>query len=199
MEKSQSIANLAKALAAFQGKVPAIKKDAKNPFFKSSYATLGNIIDTIKALLSECGLSYCQLPDGDESLTTILMHSESGEFVQATYSIHASKKDPQGVGSAITYARRYALSAILGLNTDDDDDGNGASGNGQQQAPKSTERTPEQKDVADAANAMTHIADPSKLEAWAKGQPEHVRKDKQFRAAYARRIEELAKSKPVAA
>lgn len=183
MEKSTSIGGLAKALATFQGKVPAIKKDAQNPFFKSKYASLGNIIDKIKAPLAECGLSYCQLPDGDESLTTILMHAETGEYLQATYQLHAAKKDPQGIGSAITYARRYALSALLGLNTDDDDDGNEANGNGAKNG-QSTQPTDLQQTAIRAAcltisNLKTHAA----LLEFRDKQPDYVRNDSQFIAA----------------
>ena len=137
MQKSPSIANLAKALVTFQGKVGKVKKDSKNPFFKSKYASLSNILDIIQSPLSESGLAISQMPDGEEALTTILIHAESGEYLEATYSLHAAKKDPQGIGSAITYARRYALGAVLGLNIDEDDDGNAASGKGQQQGQQS--------------------------------------------------------------
>lgn len=126
MNKSESIKELAKALLNFQAKGLKVGKEAENPFFKSKYASLANILDKISAPLSESGLSFTQMPDG-KSLTTILMH-ESGEWIEATYEMPIGKpNDPQAVGSAITYARRYALGAILGLNIDDDDDGNKAS------------------------------------------------------------------------
>lgn len=136
MEKSQSIKNISAALLKFHAQVGKIKKDANNPFFKSKYATLSNILDTISAPLEASGLAYAQLPDGNNGLTTILMHPESGEFLQSTYEMHPTKNDPQGIGSAITYARRYALGAILGLNIDDDDDGNAASQPQKQQPTK---------------------------------------------------------------
>jgi len=126
MEKSQSIKSIAGALLLFQNKVGAVKKDAVNPFFKSKYASLNTIIEHINLPLSECGLSYAQFPD-ESGLTTILMHSESGEYLQSTYLMPVAKQnDPQAVGSAITYARRYALGAILGLAIDEDDDANAA-------------------------------------------------------------------------
>jgi len=126
MEKSQSIKSIAGALLLFQNKVGAVKKDAVNPFFKSKYASLNTIIEHINLPLSECGLSYAQFPD-ESGLTTILMHSESGEYLQSTYLMPVAKQnDPQAVGSAITYARRYALGAILGLAIDEDDDANSA-------------------------------------------------------------------------
>lgn len=126
MNKSDSIKEIAAAIVVFHDKVGTVKKDAENPFFKSKYATLDNFLETIKEPLGESGLSFAQFPDGN-GLTTILMHAESGEFLEAQYSVPLSKQDPQGAGSAITYMRRYALGAILGLATETDDDGNTAS------------------------------------------------------------------------
>jgi hypothetical protein len=125
MIKSESIKNLAAALVKFQGSMGKIIKGENNPFFKSKYASLSNILDAIQGPLAEAGLSFVQLPD-DGKLTTLLMHT-SGEWIEASYTIRPVKDDPQGWGSAITYARRYSLGAALGLNIDDDDDGNAAS------------------------------------------------------------------------
>lgn len=127
MEKSQSIKSIAGAVMLFQTKIQPIKKDSSNPFFKSKYASLFAILDNIQIPLAESGLSFVQFPTGDNGLTTILMHSDSGEYIQAEYFMKPSKDDPQGHGSAITYMRRYALGAILGLNIDEDDDANEAS------------------------------------------------------------------------
>jgi len=127
MQKSDSIKNIAKALVEFQAKVSKIKKDAKNPFFKSNYASLSNIQDAISQPLIESGLCYSQSPTGVNGLCTILIHAESGEYLMDEYIMPVAKpNDPQAVGSAITYAKRYALAGILGLNIDDDDDGNKA-------------------------------------------------------------------------
>lgn len=125
MYTSNSIQEIAKSLITFQVKVDSIKKDAKNPFFKSSYASLANILDSIKEPLIETGLSIIQFPVGDYGLNTILLH-ESGEWISAEYNMKPVKDDPQGRGSAITYARRYAIASILCLNIDEDDDGNTA-------------------------------------------------------------------------
>jgi len=136
MNKSESIKEICKALIVFSVKVDTIRKDAKNPFFKSSYATLSNIIDSIKEPLIESGLSYVQFPNAENGLTTMLMH-ESGEWLSSDYIMTPVKNDPQGRGSAITYQRRYALASILGLNIDDDDDGNKATyGNGSPEKPE---------------------------------------------------------------
>lgn len=126
MEKSESIKELATAICHFQGAVEKIKKSEINPFFKSKYADLSSILDVIRQPLFENGLSFVQFPKGDHELETILMHT-SGEWMSECYSMPPVKNDPQGLGSAITYQRRYALGAILGLNIDVDDDGNEAS------------------------------------------------------------------------
>jgi hypothetical protein len=127
MNKSQSVENLAKSLTAFQSEIKSVLKTADNPFFHSKYADLASIIEAVRKPLAKNGLSFSQFPDGD-SLTTILLHT-SGEWIEASYALNAVGKKPQEVGSAITYARRYALGAVLGIATDEDDDGNAASGN----------------------------------------------------------------------
>lgn len=130
MQKSESIKNIAAALILFHVKVEKVKKDATNPFFKSKYASLSNILEAINEPLNECGLSFVQFPTGENGLNTLLMHADSGEFMEADYTMKPVKDDPQGKGSVITYQRRYALSAILGLNIDEDDDGNAATHGG---------------------------------------------------------------------
>lgn len=138
MQKSESIKNIGAALLAFQIKADKISKDATNPFFKSKYASLTHILDEISIPLAEAGLSYSQFPSNENGLTTILMHPESGEWMMSEYTMRPVKDDPQGRGSSITYQRRYAITAILGLNIDEDDDGNAASiAPDKQQAPKS--------------------------------------------------------------
>jgi len=126
MEKSESIKELANALCKFQAEVEKIKKGATNPFFKSKYATLADILDVIRQPLANNGLSFVQFPKGVHSLETMLMHT-SGEYLAESYEMRPTKDDPQGAGSVITYQRRYALGAVLGLNIDEDDDGNKAS------------------------------------------------------------------------
>ena len=126
MEKSESIKNIAIALCDFQGAVETIRKTETNPFFKSKYASLADILSVIRQPLTENGLSFVQFPKGKYGLETMLMHT-SGEWLSESYEMEPSKHDPQGAGSVITYQRRYALGAILGLNIDVDDDGNSGS------------------------------------------------------------------------
>jgi hypothetical protein len=127
MEKSESIKNLATALVKFNGLVGKVSKDSKNPFFKSKYAALPDILSAIHLPLQEAGLTLNQFPSGSHGLTTILIHADSGEYMMDTYEMKPTKDDPQGVGSCITYQRRYAVGAVLSLNIDEDDDGNEAS------------------------------------------------------------------------
>jgi len=126
MSKSESIIELTKALALFHIKVGKIKKDAKNPFFKSNYASLSNILTEVQDPLNESGLVITQFPD-EQGLVSMLIHAESGQYISSNYQMPVSKpNDPQALGSSITYARRYAISSILSLNVEDDDGNKGA-------------------------------------------------------------------------
>ena len=126
MNKSESIIELAKALSNLQGKMVAVKKDAINPFYKSKYATLDTIWEAIRKPLSENGLSIVQTMNlvGDKSILETTLYHISGEWISGTQLVNPVKDDPQSLGSAISYARRYSLSAILGIVTDEDDDAN---------------------------------------------------------------------------
>lgn len=131
MRMSESINELAKALAIFQGEVNDPRKEASNPFFKSKYVTLDSLIDAVRPVLSKNGLSFIQCPSGDGaniSVTTLLMHN-SGQFIESDpFIMKAAKADPQSAGSAVTYGRRYSLQAVLGVAwCDADDDGNSCS------------------------------------------------------------------------
>lgn len=134
MNKSDSIKNLATALAKFQEEVKNPANTADNPFFKSKYAPLNDVLNLVRPILTKNGLSVIQSPSGDGqniSITTLLLHS-SGEWIETEPLIlKADKATAQGAGSAITYARRYAISAVLGISSEDDDDGNHATGNNQ--------------------------------------------------------------------
>jgi hypothetical protein len=151
MNKSESIKNIAGALVKFQSSVSKVAKESNNPFFKSKYASLANILDTIQKPLSESGLAISQFPD-ENALTTIIIHADSGEWMKSSYVMPVAKQnDPQAMGSAITYARRYALGSILNLNIDDDDDGEKAMG---RQIPKKDELTPKHPSWAKAVEHL---------------------------------------------
>ena len=138
MRKSESIVELSKALAKFQEEVKQPLKDKNNPFFKSKYVPLENVVEAITDVAPKNGLSFVQWALNDENgrvgVATMLMH-ESGEWIEFD-AVHmkADKETAQGAGALITYLKRYSLSAVFGITSDQDDDGNGASGN---KAPKS--------------------------------------------------------------
>lgn len=115
---------ISKKLLEFQKRITAIKKDGKNPHFKSSYATLPNILSEVKPLLSELGLVVNQ-PILNGNVCTQITDPESGESVSGEISL-PTNLNPQQLGSAITYYRRYLLAGILALEIEDDD-GNEAS------------------------------------------------------------------------
>jgi ERF superfamily. len=123
MNRSESIKELATALAKAQGEMGKAIKDANNPFFKSNYADLESCIDASRSALVKNGLSVAQFVTSTNDglgINTILMHS-SGEFIESTCRVLTVKKDPQGEGSALTYYRRYLYASAIGLVTSDDD------------------------------------------------------------------------------
>jgi len=123
----------AKAFIQAQGKMEAITKASENPAFKSKYADLSAVLEAIVPALNKAGIAVLQSPafDGEMvTVTTILIH-ESGASVTSDLKLRPSKLDPQGIGSATTYGRRYSLLALAGV-APEDDDGNAASGPRQQ-------------------------------------------------------------------
>jgi hypothetical protein len=123
MKSSESIEKLALALCAAQGEMGGAVKGSANPFFKSSYADLTSVIKAIKEPCFKNGLSYVQLPHRDGNsigVVTRLIHT-SGQWIEHEFTLPMVKGDPQAAGSAITYARRYALQALFGIPAVDDD------------------------------------------------------------------------------
>jgi hypothetical protein len=127
--QSENIGDLAAALAKAQAEVGTVTKDSANPFFKSNYASLAAVWEATRPILSKHGLSVVQLPSHDESgyyVETMLMHG-SGQWIKSRTYMKPAKDDPQGIGSLISYARRYALQAVT-MVCPDDDDGEAAMG-----------------------------------------------------------------------
>ena len=129
MKHSDTLKELAGAMAKAQAEMPSVTMNAVNPFLKNKFADLGAVISTIRPVLASHGLSYSQLPyseDGRVGVTTIIMH-ESGEWIEETAALELSdekgKSAAQVAGSIITYLRRYSLSAAFGLYADEDSDG----------------------------------------------------------------------------
>lgn len=141
MTRSESINELAAALAKAQAEMGGAKKDSTNPHFKSKYADLASVVDASLPALNKHGIAVVQFPrlthagehDWLVEVETQLIHT-SGQYVADTLAVPVTKVDAQGVGSAITYARRYALGAVASV-APEDDDGNGAVGQTAEAAP----------------------------------------------------------------
>ena len=146
MKTSESIAALAASLATAQGELKNVEKGKINPHFKSRYADIADGLDVVRPVFSKHGLSVVQatdyMPDtGVFVLVTRIIH-KSGEWIESTYPLPTNGK-PQDVGSALTYARRYALFSLAGVaGTDEDDDGNDAQNTTQARKPASRPAPP---------------------------------------------------------
>lgn len=156
--QSRDINELAKSLINVQRKLQPIAKDAENPFTKSWYASLNNVMEACRDALIENGIWLCQYPvpvDQANSLglVTKLTHAESGQWQSSLAVVPLPKADPQGMGSAMTYARRYSLTAMLGMVTEDDDGESSKPGRKSAPRPKLPVNGPERgKEVLRNAN-----------------------------------------------
>jgi ERF superfamily len=135
---SEQTPGLLNAMLAVQAEAPTLRKDAVNPAFRSKYTPLDTIVETIGPLLTKHELVWTTLPVAGENGPALfyrLAHVPTGETLDGTMPLLLGKADSQGLGSAITYARRYSLCAVLNLVADEDDDGNGARGSGAGSVP----------------------------------------------------------------
>jgi len=146
MNKSESIASLSKALVLASSEFKPVTMNSTNPFYKSKYADLGAVIETAKPILKNHGLAVSQLVEGENGqvgITTMLLH-ESGEWLSSFVTIPVTGQNvAQEAGKAVTYLRRYALAAILGLYADEDTDGEGS----HKEQPKAPEKKTESKPI----------------------------------------------------
>ena len=149
-------ATLAAALAAAQARMGHAHLDGKNPHFRSRFATLKSVIDAVRPALTAEGIAYVQLTgwaDGRVTVTTRLLYGD--EVQESTVSARPQKDDPQSLGSAITYLRRYSLAAMCGIAADEDDDGHTASSPRGDSPPPTRSGTPSQA-AQPPAGASTH-------------------------------------------
>lgn len=143
--------NLYKAILKAQAKIETVRKNGENPHYKSKYATLDEIWESVKKPLNDAGLIVlCDVytANGERLLTTRVIHADTGEEVSCTFPIMAANNSPQAIGSAMTYARRYTLTALLEIVTGDgtDDDGEAA----ENRTPTNGAKNPSAKAAADA-------------------------------------------------
>ena len=151
----ENLNELAAALAKAQGEIEPAPKDADNPFFKSKYASLPAVREAMQEAFAKHGLAVVQMPEvaeGQLRLRTLLLHSSGQSLDCGTLAADVDLANPQKVGSAVTYFRRYSLAALSQVVTDPDDDGNAASQPGLHPAPKLSAK--DQKFVADALKAI---------------------------------------------
>lgn len=145
---SEAINEISAALAKAQGQIEGASKGKVNPAFKSKYADLASIWDACREALSTNGLAVLQIPNETPDgmlLTTMVTHS-SGQWFRSSYPVRPVQATPQGLGSAITYARRYALMAMVGI-APEDDDGEAAMG---RQQPANVQQAPQRQPTLDA-------------------------------------------------
>ena len=148
---SSKITNLASAMLKVQKQLRPALRDSYNGFTQSKYATLNSVMEACSEALIDAGIWVTQYPvpvEGDGNLlalVTKLVHAESGEWQESLLVMPLSKNDPQGYGSALTYARRYGLSSMIGLVTEDDD-GNMACQGQDLQNPRIADLQPNQED-----------------------------------------------------
>jgi hypothetical protein len=190
MIRSEKIEAVAAALLQVQGALTPVEKDGKNPFLGNGYATLGGVWEAARPLLQKAGIAVVQIPEetNGESvgLTTILVHAASGQFIGGTLIVpvgtEKGKSAAQAVGSAVSYARRYGMSALLGI-TQEDDDGN-AAGSRQQQAQRPQVRPAAQPALnpIDAAFDTMAVPDPARATLY-DGALEQAHGDKALAAA----------------
>ena len=133
--QSIEIAELSASLCKAQGAMTGAVKDSTNPFFKSKYADLSAVWDDIRKPFADNGISVVQMPCGGVGSVTVItqLTHDSGQWMRSRLTMVPVKHDPQGIGSCITYARRYALAAMAGV-YQIDDDGNTASQTSKSQA-----------------------------------------------------------------
>jgi hypothetical protein len=165
MEKSATVGAISKAIAAAQVKMGAAKFDSKNPHFNSRYASLASVMEAVKPM-ADVGIAITQdcsvIRDGNGAqvvVTTMLSHAESGEWITGNISMKVERDTPQGVGSALTYARRYAISSIAGIAADEDDDSEGAepARKAPVSAPKASKPAPAPKVDPEKSEAVANM------------------------------------------
>lgn len=161
MNKSESIVEISKAMAKFQSEVKQPFKDANNPFFKSKYVPLESVVESITSIAPKHGISFVQWASNDDTgrvgVSTMIMHT-SGEYIEFDpVYMNADKNTAQGAGALISYLKRYSLSAVFGITSDQDDDGNHASGNTNKPKQQPKARPEQIKDLKDKIKQAVEI------------------------------------------
>jgi hypothetical protein len=126
MKTSETITKILGSLLKVKSEMGKVSKSANNPFFHSKYADLNTYLSVVEPLFEKHGLVMLQ-PSTENQVETVIFHAETGEWVSSSLNLVLVKNDMQSMGAAVTYARRFTLGSLLGMQTEDDD-GNLASG-----------------------------------------------------------------------
>lgn len=199
MKTSETIGKISEALAKAQGVLKNPAKDAVNPHFRSNYATLDTGLNIVREALSRHSIAFIQATrvDGDMLYLDTRLSHVSGEWIEGEYPVSKTSDKPQIIGSAMTYAKRYALFSFVGIAGEDDDDGNEA--NKTANSPRSVAT-----DKQVLINGVRACETPTELDAWLAGNskalgalPDADRRE--LRAVYASHRGALAEAMPEAA
>jgi len=155
MKSSEQIGDLAAALACAQAELRNPAFDSNNPHFKSKFASLAGVRDTVTPVLAKNGIAVLQLlgnEDGRVSCETVLTH-KSGQWISGVFSLSPTKPDAQGMGSAATYCRRYSLMAMVNVVGDEDDDGQAAV----QRAPQAAQKPASAPDEVEMESVLSRL------------------------------------------
>ena len=168
MSRSEQINELAASLALAQGAMSVAIKDSTNPHFRSKYADLASVIDAVRPHLSANGICFVQEPTTEVGMVVVetTLYHKSGQWISSKLSVACKDLSPQPVGSATTYARRYALMAICGIAPAEDDDGESAQGRPQPQRAALPPKAPppaEPKSEAPTGKGLPRQTDKSEL------------------------------------
>lgn len=186
MNNSEQIGELITALAVAQGQIKNAIKDSENPFFKSSYADLKSVWDACREPLSKNGLAIIQTVNninGTINITTLLGH-KSGQYISDILSCEVTKKDPQSLGSLITYLRRYSLASFVGVAPEDeDDDGEKAMKRGSEELKKENKKTNGKEEEKEKLNRVEIISRLGKMLIEMSGADVNIASDFLFQAS----------------
>jgi len=171
IEMSENVNELFAALAKAQGEMPKAEKSSSNPFYKSKFADLASVVNASRPTLSKYGLAVNHITTIDENGKTVmfcLLGHSSGQWMSGTYPLNPVKDDPQGMGSAFSYAKRYTYGGITGVVASDeiDDDGAAASGTEVKEKKKSpfSNAALRNKFVDNVKKSMEDVLNPDELE-----------------------------------
>lgn len=192
MQMSEQINEIAGAIAKAQAEIENASKNSANPHFRSKYADLAEVLNTVRPVFAKHGLAVIQSPeygDGVVHVQTTIAHS-SGQWMRCDTSAPVSKQDAQGVGSAITYCRRYGLAAMAGIAQEDDDANAAVSGPGRTR--NASKPAPSEKDLQVARESLDSCGTVDELRETFAGLPEHIREPLK---GYAKDLSEKFKEK----